>query len=94
MTRIRYSKTENQNLVSKPLVCNSDSVVSTISPIDDGFSFAITSVSNGEMLVSGSSNSLTYVKSLAKQALIGLGVTFQDEVRTRKSTSTDTTQAA
>lgn len=93
MIRVRYSRTENGNLISKPMICAGDSVVSTISPIEDGFSFAITSVSTGEMLTGGSSNSLTYVKTLAKQALIGIGVVFSDEVRTKTQTDS-TTQAA
>lgn len=92
MTRIRYSKSENGNLLSKPIMCNGDLVVCTLTTMVDGFSFAVTSVSTGEVLVGGGSHSLAYTKTLAKQALTGLGVVFGDDIRNK--TVTQSTEAA
>lgn len=78
-TRIRYQKQTDGTLVSKSFKTPNEELVVNIKP-----SFLVTiNTLSGEEKHSEDGKTLTGAKKAAKNALKGLGVVFQDEVRPR-----------
>jgi len=87
MTRIRYSKVNNF-FVSKEILCGLDLVSITLDP--SKMTYMVSKMSTGEVLVTGSAKNMSSLKLLAKKELKKLGVVFDDEVRNKKETVSDT----
>ena len=82
VTRIRYNKDSNGNLVLRtPLVAGADLLTVTLIPSQLGY--VITDTSTGSVVENGTAASLQMLKIKAKRALISRGVVFSEEVRQR-----------
>lgn len=84
MTRLTYSKSENGTKVSKNFLTQSGMRVSVAL---NGNVFTIVNIEDGSVVTRGESNHPTYLKHLAKTALMQLvgDGQFSKEVRKRKA---------
>jgi len=87
ITRIRYKKEDNGNLVlMNPLVAGADLLTVTLIPSQLGY--VITDTSTGNVVENGTATSLQMLKIKAKRALVSRGVVFSEEVRHRDTSET------
>lgn len=82
-TRIRYSRNgELRTSTQEVLLPNGQVITINLNPVTNSYSFITPA---GSVVSTGTSNSFINLKKLVKSTLINLGVTFNPEVRNRKS---------
>lgn len=81
MVRLRYTKNESGNLVTKDILVGKDLVKVTLYTSE--YRYEVTS-STGETVSQGTAANFQELKKQAKLSLKELGVSFDDEVRTSK----------
>ena len=86
--RIRYKKVED-TLVSVRDVSIDNGVKARVMLIPNDLTYFIHSVTNNEMLDSGSAISLQMLKIKVKQALVTMGAQFSEEKRNRTEDSVE-----
>lgn len=92
-TRVRYFKTQNSWIGSKPLQAGTDAVVAAINTVD--FEVVISTAGSDKTLLGGQAENLVQAKKLSKEMLATLGVVFSDEIRNRVAKpDTDDTRLA
>jgi hypothetical protein len=82
MVRLRFSKTVDGDLVTKTVVGNGTTYFCTIQP--QTHTLTVTDDVTGEVVETHICVDTTQAKRLAREVLVNLGVTFNDEVRQRK----------
>jgi len=82
MTRIRYKKTDNTLVSSKPVLCNTR--LANIVLYMDKMQFQIIDINNKEVLAEGVCSSMMGLKKKAKDSAKNIGANFYDEVRNTK----------
>jgi ABC-type oligopeptide transport system substrate-binding subunit len=82
ITRIRYTKDQNNNLVTRtPLLLAGELVNITLSP--EHLSYVITNANDGRVVATDTAKSMQMLKINVKKQLRSRGAVFNDEVRTR-----------
>ncbi len=85
MVRIRYTNVDGF-LVSKPMVAGSDLITVILNPVAKTFKVQAED-NNATLFISEPHNSLSVLKIAAKAYVKGMGVNFEDEVRSKEVVS-------